>query len=70
MISIQQEPGRNILYTTATDTLDQQNYDRFLPVAEGIIEKHGNDFEKVAMVGRSGLDCSIQNVFTFLIISL
>lgn len=41
MIKIQQAPNSNIIYTTAINKLDQADYDRFLPVAETIIEKYG-----------------------------
>lgn len=53
MVSIQKEADQNIIYTKAEDKLDQDDYDRFLPIAKEIIKQHGkirwyfemNDFE-------------------------
>ena len=41
MLNIHHEPNTNILMTTAVNKLDQEDYDRFLPIAESIIEKYG-----------------------------
>lgn len=53
MVSIEKAPNQNILYTTAINKLDEKDYDRFLPVAEEILDRYGkirwyfemNDFD-------------------------
>ncbi len=42
MLSIHEEPGTNIIYTTAIGKLDQNDYDRLLPLAEAIIKREGS----------------------------
>lgn len=41
MLNIHHEPGSNVLMTTAVNKLTQEDYNRFLPLAESVIEKHG-----------------------------
>ncbi|MGH1434915.1 MAG: STAS/SEC14 domain-containing protein [Lewinella sp.] len=41
MLNIHHEPNTNILMTTAVNKLSQDDYDRFIPLAESIIEEHG-----------------------------
>ncbi|MBR9919550.1 MAG: STAS/SEC14 domain-containing protein [Bacteroidetes bacterium] len=41
MLKIHHEPNTNILMTTAVKKIDQADYDRLLPIAKDIIEKHG-----------------------------
>jgi hypothetical protein len=36
MLKIHHEPNTNIIMTTAIKKLDQADYDRLLPIAEGI----------------------------------
>ena len=42
MITIKEEPGTNIIYTTAVGKLDQADYDRLLPEADRIIKREGD----------------------------
>jgi len=42
MIDIKKDPGRNIIFTKVSEKLKQEDYDRMLPVAEEVIEKHGD----------------------------
>ncbi|WP_116126711.1 STAS/SEC14 domain-containing protein [Lewinella sp. IMCC34183] len=42
MVHITEEPGTNILYTTAVGELDHDDYDRLLPVAQKIIQREGD----------------------------